>query len=357
MDIAVGAPHIVRNKRSGLVLSVRDRALASGARLEIRPLNGDDASQLWYVFALDGAVLLANKASGHLVRAGDDHGFSDHLEQHSSTTGSTHLWRLRKLPGDGGVHLVNKSTTQLMNVRRNSVEPGSTVEMWRKQGPAVGAQAWSLEVHGDIDPVVEELRRTRTASPTDIGDVLRLSDYKMPASDRTEEVLVGQVLLPFPLVQDRDLTARQRADETPWYVLRRYAYWHMVYYFEHSGASDHTRTKSVTVGMTSSNFSEVHKTTGISVTADAAFGYWGLSAALGTTIGRDLKVTRGSSSSESTTSSETVTRSYPAGKRVADAVWFRENRYVLSRLDGETVVEWTVRDPDINVVDSHPDPV
>ena len=51
---------------------------------------------------------------------------------------------------------------------------------------------------------------------------------------------------------------------------------------------------------------------------------------------------------------ETIQRSYHADKRVTEAVWYRNDRYVLERLDGTVVLSWTTRNPNMTVNDAYP---
>ncbi|MER5766229.1 hypothetical protein [Streptomyces sp. NPDC001985] len=192
------------------------------------------------------------------------------------------------------------------------------------------------------------------AGPADIGDVVRLTGFGRPAQQQTAPVLIGQVALPFPLITDSALPRTRQGIDSPYYLLKRHGSWKLAHYWDHNGATQQTRSQQITVGLITPNAPAVQTATGISVTADASFVYTGFTASLGTTISRGLKVTTGSGSGATPESSrtQTVNRVHPQGGRVADALWQKEDKYTLTRLDGTVVVEWTTRDPNTFLSDA-----
>ncbi|MFE0646328.1 hypothetical protein ACFW2Y_32700 [Streptomyces sp. NPDC058877] len=93
---------------------------------------------------------------------------------------------------------------------------------------------------------------------------------------------------------------------------------------------------------------EVESVTGISATAEAAMEYKGFSASLSTTVSHQLRTRVATESTQVSSTTVTVEREYLAnGKRPAQSLWFRADRYVPERTDGSRVMEWqTTTDQD-----------
>ncbi|MEU4930734.1 hypothetical protein AB0G54_30245 [Streptomyces yokosukanensis] len=189
-----------------------------------------------------------------------------------------------------------------------------------------------------------------------IGDIHRMTSYEPTPSAKTDPVEVGAMAYPFPLVRDPAYDRRRQAQDNPYYILRRYGFWERVYSYEHGGASDYTHTEETTVGLTTTNARTVEETTSISVTAEASFGFKGVGASLSTTISHELKVTTTHEEVKSHSKKVTIERNYQAGKRVTEAIWYRSDKYVLERLNGTVVLDWTTRDPNTSVADAYPLP-
>ncbi|MFE0582924.1 hypothetical protein [Streptomyces sp. NPDC058874] len=157
------------------------------------------------------------------------------------------------------------------------------------------------------------------------GPVPAPSAYTRPNPHTTPEVLIGTTILPCPLVTDPALGQARKAQESPYYLLKRYGFYKVVSSYDHSGQIPKTESQGTTVGMSATNAREVESTTGISVTAETT-------------------------NSSSTT--VTVERSYPANsERLAPSIWFRSDRCVLERTDGSKVMEWQTS-TDQDTVDS-----
>lgn len=195
------------------------------------------------------------------------------------------------------------------------------------------------------------------AGPTGsaVGGILRMSGHSRPHPETTREVLIGTTLLPFPLVSDPALGRARQAAESPYYLLKRYGYYKIVYYYEHSGQVSKKESQSTTIGMTTSNAREVETTTSISVTAETSFQYKGFSASLSTTISHQLRTRVAQETTQSSSRTVTVEREYPAnGKRLSQAIWFRADRYVLERTDGGKVTEWETTTDQDTIDDVYP---
>ncbi|MEU0127252.1 RICIN domain-containing protein [Streptomyces sp. NPDC006289] len=356
-DLSAGRSYVITNRKMKGVVNVWQNDCTPGAGLNIEPLltGTKRNSQVWHLFPLDqGTVLFVNKNSGQVMNVHNNNPApGEWLEQYylQDDPAALQTWLVRDAPG-GGVYLVNKRTGMYTNIHNNAIGKNEVEQYYFQNDPA-NAQVWDLQVEDEYTPVLGLPHVDR--DPMDIGDVIRLTDFKQPTKKQTEQVLLGQVAMPFILVQDTAVPRERQASETPYYFLKRYGYWALAYYFEHSGASAYTKTQGVTVGLTTSNSQQVQNTTGIVVKADASFSYKGASASLSTTLSQELKVTTTSSTTQESTRTDTVSRTYAAGKRIAEAIWFKEDRYVLERMDGSKVTEWAVRDPDTLISDSYPD--
>jgi hypothetical protein len=43
-------------------------------------------------------------------------------------------------------------------------------------------------------------------------------------------------------------------------------------------------------------------------------------------------------------------------QRMTEAIWYRSDKYVLERLNGTVVLDWTARDPNTSIADAYPLP-
>jgi hypothetical protein len=358
MPIRPGRSYRIKNKRSNLYLSVVDCSLDESAQLdqqELRPYGQDRMSQVWHVFPLDfGSYLLVNKASGLVVNiAGNSIDSSARAEQYLLQTPDqkpAQQWLLRD-SGGGVYEIINNKSQQLLSVVWYSEKPSALIEQYgHTSDERSDAQRWLLEVEDEYK-VVADL----TNPPyTGIGDIHRMTSYQPTPSNRTEPVEIAAMAYPFVLVHDPAYDRRRQAQENPYYILRRYGFWQREYSYEHSGASDYTKTKQTTVGLIDTDGTTVEETASISVTAEAGFGLHGFGASLSATISNELMVTTTHEEVRNYSEQETIQRSYHAGNRVMEAVWYRSDRYVLERLDGSQVLEWTTRDPNMASADAWP---
>lgn len=359
-QIPAGRSYRIKNKRSNLYMNVHEYSDKEGHGLEqwhLQPSGRNRLSQIWHVFALDfGKYLLANKATGQVVNVYENStAAGKHLQQwpiQPPSARPAQEWMLHDVAG-GAVQIINAKSQLLANVRSYSTEPGGQLQQWTQaSGPDSASQQWLFEIEDEFKPVLD----LPNISYPGIGDIHRMTSYKPTPSAKTEPVEVGALAYPFPLVNDPAYDRRRQAQENPYYILRRYGYWERVYSYEHGGASNYTHTDKTTVGLTTTNARTVEDTTNISVTAEASFGFKGVGASLSTTISRELKVTTTTEEVKNHSREVTITREYQAGKRVTEGIWYRSDKYVLQRLNGTVVLEWTTRDPSTSVADAFPLP-
>ncbi|MFB6889800.1 hypothetical protein ACFCX4_10855 [Kitasatospora sp. NPDC056327] len=87
----------------------------------------------------------------------------------------------------------------------------------------------------------------------------------------------------------------------------------------------------------------MEKTTGVAVSAEASFGFKGFGSSSKETFPQEMKV---STTDERITEPSTTVigePKHPEGEHVSEAIRFREDEYVLERLDGTKVIGRTVR--------------
>jgi hypothetical protein len=358
MPIQPGSSYRIKNKRSNLYLSVVGNSLKESALLEQREVQAgqDRMSQVWHVFPLDfGSYLLVNKASGLVVNiAWNSTDSSAKAEQYRLQTPGeeqpAQQWFLRD-SGDGVYEIINNKSQQLLSVVWYSQEPSALIEQYpHTSDERSDAQRWLLEVEDEYKVVADLTRRP----DTDIGDIHRMTSYQPTPANQTEPVEIAAMAYPFVLVHDPALGRQRQAQENPYYILRRYGFWQREYSYEHSGAADFNMSEQTTVGLTTTDTGAVERTASISVTAEAGFGLHGFGASLTATISNELMVTTTHEEVKNHSEQETIQRSYHAGKRVTEAVWYRNDRYVLERLDGIVVLSWTTRNPNMTITDAYP---
>jgi Insecticidal Crystal Toxin, P42/Ricin-type beta-trefoil lectin domain-like len=359
MPIQPGSSYRIKNQRSNLYLSVVGNSLEESALLEQRELQPDGQdrlSQVWHVFPLDfGSYLLVNKASGLVVNIAWNSTISSaRAEQYRLQTPGAEepaqQWLLRD-SDDGAYEIINNKSQQLLNVVRCSKEPAALIEQYpHTSDERSDAQRWLLEVEDEYK-VVANL----TSLPdTSIGDIHRMTSYQPTPANHTDQVEIAAMAYPFVLVDDPALDRQRQAQENPYYILRRYGFWQREYSYEHGGAAELAVIEQTTVGLTTTDASEVEKTASISVSAEAGFGLHGFGASLTATISNELMVTTTHEEVRNHSREKIAQRTYPAGKRVTEAVWYRSDRYVLERLDGTAVLRWTTRNPNMTITDAYP---
>lgn len=364
-----GAYYRIKNLTEGnpdLYLTARD---AKPGRVYFEARRKDDAhdidSQLWYVMPLDhDRHLIANRGSGLVLSITNNSRYPSYSAQQGEvqqeTTGSSQTWYLRPVNPD------DASVARIVNTNSNLyLGPNKTIA---DDKPAIGAepvqsaefakgddysQSWRLETFDGIREVGQYVRRVPGDADA-ITDVDRLTGFTPPTRQTTDEVLIGSLLIPFPIVNDDVLSLSRRAKENPYYVLKRYGYWRNVYSYDHSGASSFTRERDVTVGLTTSNAKQVETLMGLKVSAKASLGFGGFGAEISAEAEYQLKTNTTDTTTTQNSVTTTIKRSYSPGKRVAEAIWYREDRFVLERLNGEKVIEWKTLNEDRQVSDAYP---
>ncbi|MFC8094701.1 RICIN domain-containing protein [Streptomyces sp. NPDC057301] len=359
MAFTPGRTYRIRNKASdGLV--VTPKGWSSGeTQLQIYTLtsvgDGNRAKQVWHVMPLDNDdVMLINKRTGLCINVHNNSTApSMGVQQYdiqSPEVASSQKWMLR--PATSGYYtVVNKKSGLELTPQSWGTSPSTNLQQYTPGGPETRErQYWALEVEDEY-PQITGLRPI-DRDPNDIGDVIRLTGFTEPPRDTTPEVLIGQLAVPFFTIGDS--SPQWQVDNSPYYILKRYGYWQKVFFYEHPGTSKVTKTKKVTVGLTTSTGKTVEETTGISVTAEASFAYKGFSASLSTTYSRELKVTTYTGEVHEHFTEDTIEREYQAdGVRIAECLWYRGDRYTVERMDGTKVLEWNTLNAAVEVLDGY----
>ncbi|GGU30037.1 RICIN domain-containing protein [Streptomyces violascens] len=357
MAFTPGRTYRIRNKASnGLVVTPKNWA-SGETQLQIYGLqtDGNRIRQIWHVMPLDNDdVMIVNKKTGlcfnvHQNSTAPSTGVQQYDIQ-SPAVNSSQKWMLR--PATSGYYtVVNKKSGLELTPQNWGTSPSTNLQQYTPGGPGERErQYWALEVEDEY-PQITGLRPV-DRDPNDIGDVIRLTGFTEPSRDSTPEVLIGQLAVPFFTIGDS--SPQWQVDNSPYYILKRYGYWQKVFFYEHPGTSRVTKTKKVTVGLTTSTGKTVEETTGISVTAEASFAYKGFSASLSTTYSRELKVTTYTGEVHEHSTEDTIEREYQADHvRIAECLWYRGDRYTVERMDGTKVLEWNTLNPAVEVLDGH----
>lgn len=352
-----GRSYWLKNGHSGLYAGVEENKATIGARLD-QWFKQDDPNKhdnkVWHLFPLDsGAYLFANKNSGLVMNVvGNSTATSARVEQKDlQSSGRSQAWLIEHVSGKT-YHVRNEKSTLYLKIFGYSTEKGKPLEQhsYRENGEGAASQKWEFEVEDEYERVLN----LPTFEDAHIGDIHRMTDFAPTPKETTDRVEVAAFAYPFVFVRDESYSRQRQAKENPYYILRKYGYWTRVFFHEHSGASEYTRTEGVTVGLTSKEAKSVEETTSISVSAEASFGFKGFGSSIRNTFAQEMKVTVTTEQITESSKTETHELRYPEGKHVSEAIWYRDNDYVLERLDGTKVIEWTVRDPKTYISDAWP---
>ncbi|MER7129816.1 RICIN domain-containing protein [Streptosporangium saharense] len=358
--IEAGRSYRIKNVHSGYYLNVKSNSTETAARLEQWPMEDGGAkhdAKVWHVFPLDhGAYVFANKNSGFIMKiVNNSTQQTEPVEQYrtlqSPDAHPSQTWLLEHVSGDT-YRVRNQKSNHLMNIYGYSTKKGEWVEQHKDTDSSSGSrsQQWVFEVEDEFERVLN----LPTFEDEGIGDIHRMTDYDPTPSTTTDPVEVANFAYPFPFIADASYNRPRQGRENPYYILRRYGYWKRVYYYQHGGASEYVEEKKVGVGLTSRNSTQVEETTSTSVSSEASFGFKGFGSSISTTFAHQMKVTTTSEDIEESWAEKTIRRTYGPGIKVAEAIWYREDRYVLERLDGTTVIEWTVCDENTAISDAWP---
>lgn len=107
------------------------------------------------------------------------------------------------------------------------------------------------------------------------------------------------------------------------------------------------------MGLTTKNSQTIEETVGMKITHEGGFSLVEGLSAVATELSYQLKVTATHERTEESWRQVPLERPYSAGKRVTDALGYRDDQYALERLDGSKVLEWTTRDPNTVITDTY----
>ncbi|MFC3983099.1 RICIN domain-containing protein [Streptosporangium jomthongense] len=356
--IKAGQTYLIGNGRSTYYLNATRASTASGMNLDqesIKIFGAECDAQTWHVFPLDNDFhLFANKNSGLIMKIFDDStepGRSvEQYELDSPDRAPSQTWLLEHVSGN--TYQVRNQNSQLfLKVRNSSLIRGTNIEQTADADPdSMKSRQWEFNVRDKFERVLN----LPTFEGVTIGDIHRLTSFEHPDKDTTDPVEVANFAYPFPLITDQAYDRRRQAQLNPYYILRRYGYWRRVFQYEHGGASEYTEKQTTHVGLTSLNSEQVEKTTSTSVSAGASFGFKGFGSSISETFAEQMKVTVTNQEITETWAEQEISRTYKQGIRVSEALWYREDNYVLERLDGTMLIKWTVRDENKAKTDGWP---
>ncbi|MFJ5092660.1 hypothetical protein [Streptomyces sp. NPDC088557] len=362
-----GRSYRLRNKGTGTYLTSAHFSPTENATVWGKESAGQGKlAQTWHLLSLDnGWYILQQKLGGNVL------------------TNSVGGWLEGKAPSDLGWELVGLTPPYAppsgAAPADTAAMDGQTFKLYREpdnsfwitsksstQNLAAGDDGniylatwnsgWGQRQQWFLEPE-DEYRQVTGAqvgqAPGILKPVPNMTDYARPQPDATEPVLIGTTLLPSALIHDPGFEGprmeQEQAQQSPWYFVRRYGFYRIGYYYDHSGTSAVTEEKTVTFGLTRTDASSVEETTGISVTAEASFGFKGFGASISTTYSHELRTRTAQETVQSSTKETRITRQFNEGYRSALAIWYRTDRYVLQRMDGTQVLDWetTVQDDSV----------
>ncbi|MHB0802224.1 RICIN domain-containing protein [Bacillus thuringiensis] len=159
---------------------------------------------------------------------------------------------------------------------------------------------WFIEVIKDID-ISDELPSTEILNPFP-----KFTDSPSLLPSTTPDQLISYTLLPAPIIQDGELTLKQKLQISPYYIMEKHQYWTKLQQL--TVAKGQRTSKQYTYGMDQNDQNDMTQTTGISVHEDSGFhfslfGIFGGNASIKKTITDNLVIHESQSIkvSESTT--------------------------------------------------------
>ncbi|MEV4943485.1 hypothetical protein [Streptomyces zaomyceticus] len=174
-----------------------------------------------------------------------------------------------------------------------------------------------------------------------------LTSMDPPPTYSVQEV-AGEVAVPWFLVaQDGGKDDHWRAENTPYYVMRRWSRW----YAKNWETLKRTETKqhqwSITWGVSEEDAKEIDRSLNVSVSAEAGLDIKGFSAKVSTNISYGLNIKTSHRSSKSY--SESKSGSYQIGPvndgDMALCDFYRQDQYRLYRTEGQEIREFPVTVP------------
>ncbi|THA77821.1 hypothetical protein [Streptomyces sp. A0592] len=342
-----GYAYRLKNKGTGQYLTSADFSPTSYATVYPLESGGNGLlSQTWHLLGLDNDRYIIQQKLGGLVLTNDNY-WPGSLP---SFFGGVRL-NLGGVDRNADQNVINSQTFVLRPsgsgyytiVSHNgggyaSAAPNGSVRLYAS--PIDGDRhLWSLEFESSYPAVTGAQIGPTTNFLTDPPQA---TSFSRPSPETTTEVLIGATLLPSVLVNDPlfENDRRLQASESPWYIVCRFGFYRLKYFFNNSGVSAVTETQEVKVGVSTNNATEVERTTSISVTAEASYGFKGFSASLSTTYTNQLRTKVSQSTTETTEKTVSVRREFGRGYESALSIWYPSDRYALQRLDGTTVVQW-----------------
>lgn len=347
-QIAAGKAYTLRTGRGDYYLHPGNDH--GGCRLQIDGAGGradHKPSYQWHAFPADSDHKwwwLTNKAYGTMLYVEGDGDVGSHLCQAQILKPEHENFKWTFDPADDGWVRVRTLQSDLFmhSDRDHWVNIDSKCSDRSDQ--------WFLQVVEEY-PSITSLKPA--ATNPDFGEIDRLKGYKAPAEE-TKQVLVGSTAVPYFVVEEGDHGKEWKSQNSPYYILSRYSSWERHGFKEHDGHTAFSYTFKTEVGFVNSSSTEVEKTLNISVSAEGGFDFKGASAKIGGSVSRALSIKQSYTTTFSKTRTDEQTVTFPAGHRFAVAVWYRLDTYKLTRMNGDPVLTWYVRDPSSYISDGFP---
>lgn len=213
-------------------------------------------------------------------------------------------------------------------------------------------QAFTLEVDGDLGLPAPRTGGNRVLQlGTDVVPRLRRFNEPLPVQVPDPPILIGEVYLPFFVVDDTPAMNRaEQARRSPYYLLRREQTW--VHAIDRRIGPGQALEESLDIGITRETETTLERSVNLTLTPTVGATYKGVTASMGGTLTADLQLTE--RSKEVYVENRKSTFSIAASPRTVRAVWWNlVDRYTLVRTDGSVARTWEIRVPGLEVKDSY----
>ncbi|GLW14527.1 hypothetical protein Stsp01_12700 [Streptomyces sp. NBRC 13847] len=217
---------------------------------------------------------------------------------------------------------------------------------------ADGSDLFTVEETGSFPAVLKIEHVQGEAPPTPV-----LKSMNQPPEYEPEEPgkLTGVAAVPYFLIKsDAGKGERWQGRNSPYYIIKRWTRWHRVGWGTFAAGKMEHYGWSTTEGVTESQGKSISETTHMSVTANAGFALEGFSAGISGTLSHDLNVT--TTTDWTANYSHTVNSDTTITPNTDEAIgtWYRQDKYVIYRADGDSdVIDFPVTVPQTKVESSY----
>lgn len=206
-------------------------------------------------------------------------------------------------------------------------------------------QTFAFLDSGDIPTQIAGYMPIDAAIEPDLpGEITRMNES---IADEINEVIMGETVIPFPMVKnDPLLNRRLQAKESPYYKVTKSRLYKKIYDETWAKGDMTTKTQEATIGMTQHSLSEVSRMLSVTFTASAEVGFakGAFSGSASSSFSRTLETkSRALNEITNITEEKTKLEEKHNGDMHKRLVKYRlVERYLLERSNGTKVLEWDV---------------